>query len=128
MWTVWTVQAESYEFTVGAIRESTSDVGGGQNVGSIDTGDWMRYPSVTIPITGRYRVSYRVASTLGGGILQLEKAGEIVYGTISIPATGGWQSWVTVSHLVTLNAGVQNIAIYAKVGGWNINWFSITPE
>ena len=123
-----TVQAESYSNMFGVFRENTSDVGGGVNVGWIDTWDWMSYPAVTIPSAGVYKIEYRVARGFSGsGSLQLEKAGGTpVYGSISIPATGGWQNWVTVSHLVTLNAGLQNFGIKATGGGWNFNWFRIT--
>ena len=123
-----TVQAEGYLNMFGVFCENTSDVGGGVNVGWIDTWDWMSYPAVTIPSAGVYKVEYRVARGISGsGSLQFEKAGGTpVYGSISIPATGGWQNWVTVSHLVTLNAGLQNFGIKATGGGWNFNWFRIT--
>ncbi len=122
-----TIQAESYQNMFGVQKETTSDVGGGQNVGFIDTGDWMSYPVVTIPSAGAYKVEYRVASLSGGGSLQFEKAGGTpVYGRLGIPATGGWQNWRTVSHTVTLNAGSQFFGIKATGGGWNINWFRIT--
>ena len=122
-----TIQAENYSNMFGVIRENTSDAGGGQNVGYIQTGDWMSYPAVMIPTTGTYRVSYRVAALYSGGSLQLEKAGGTpVYGGISIPATGGYQTWTTISHIVTLSAGSQNFGIKATGSGWNINWFTIT--
>ena len=44
----------------GVQKETTSDVGGGQNVGFIDIGDWMSYPAVTIPSAGAYKVEYQV--------------------------------------------------------------------
>jgi hypothetical protein len=111
----------------GVQNENTSDVGGGKSVGYIDTGDWMSYPEVTIPSTGLYRVKYQVASQSGGGSLQLEKAGgSPVYGRLSISATGGWQTWVTVLHTVNLNAGPSVFGILATGGGWNFNWFRIT--
>ena len=125
--TTITIQAESYSNMFGVIRENTSDAGGGQNVGYIQTGDWMSYPAVMIPTTGTYRVSYCVAALYSGGSLQLEKAGGTpVYGGISIPATGGYQTWTTISHIVTLSAGSQNFGIKATGSGWNINWFTIT--
>ena len=111
----------------GVQTEGTSDVGGGTNVGYIDTGDFMIYPEVAIPFTGSYRVEYRVASPFGGGILRLEKPGATqLYGTVSIPNTGGWHNWQTVSHTVSLNAGSNAFAIAVIVGSWNINWFRIT--
>ncbi|KAL3809931.1 hypothetical protein ACHAXA_004792 [Cyclostephanos tholiformis] len=120
-----TIQAESYSNMFGVVPENTSDVGGGRNVGNINTGDWMSYPAVTIPTTGTYRVEYRVAGY--GGSLQFEKAGGTpVYGRLSIPVTGGWQTWTTISHTVSLSSGSQFFGIKATAGGWNLNWFRIT--
>ena len=87
-----TVQAESYSNSFGVVPEDTSDVGGGQNVGFLHTGDWMSYPAVTIPTTGTYTVSYRVVG--GPGSLQFERAGGTqVFGMVVIPWTGGLQNW-----------------------------------
>ncbi len=120
-----TIQAESYCQTAGIQTESTTDVGGGQNVGYIDSNDWMTY-SVNIPATGTYKVSYRVAASAGGGQFKLEKAGgSPVYGSVNVPATGGWQNWQTVSHNVVLPAGEQLIAISAITGGFNVNWLKV---
>ncbi len=122
-----TVEAESYTAMQGVQIADSSDGGSGKCVGYIDTGDWMAFPVVTIPFTGSYRVEYRVASPFGGGTLRLEKTGTPhVYGTVSIPNTGGWQNWQTVSHTVSLNAGSNAFVIAAVVGLWNINWFRIT--
>lgn len=122
-----TVQAESYGSSAGVQLETTTDAGGGQNVGYIDTGDWMAYNNVTIPSTGTYRVEYRVANLNGGGRLSLDvNAGANVLGYMDIPSTGGWQNWTTVSHTVTINAGTYNFGIYAQAGGFNLNWFRIT--
>lgn len=122
-----TIQGESYSAASGVQLETTTDSGGGQNVGYIDTGDWMAYPAVTIPATGTYKVEYRVASLNGGGRLSIDvNAGANVLGYQDIPSTGGWQNWTTVSHNVTLNAGTYNFGLYAQAGGWNLNWFRIT--
>ena len=61
-----TVEAESYCSMSGVQTETTSDSGGGQNVGYIDSGDWMSY-SVDVPAAGTYKVSYRVASPNSNG-------------------------------------------------------------
>lgn len=122
-----TRQAESYNSMLGVQLETTTDAGGGQNVGWIDTGDWMAYNSINIPTTGAYTVEYRVASGASGGTLSLDlNGGATVLGSVGIPATGGWQNWTTVSHTVNINAGTYNFGIYAAAGGWNINWFRIT--
>lgn len=120
-----TVQAENWCQMSGVKTENTSDAGGGLNVGYIDNGDWMTY-SISVPSTGIYKVSYRVASLNGGGQIQLEKAGgSPVYGSINVPPTGDWQNWTTISHNVTLPAGAQTIAISAVTGGFNVNWLKI---
>lgn len=121
------VEAESYSSMSGVQTETTTDTGGGQNVGYIDTGDWMAYNSINIPTTGTYKIEYRVASQSGGGRLSLDlNAGATVLGYLDIPSTGGWQNWQTVSHTVTINAGTYNFGIYAQTGGFNLNWFKIT--
>lgn len=120
-----TLEAENYCQASGIETENTSDTGGGKNVGYIDNGDWLTY-SVNVPATGTYKVSYRVAAQAGGGQFQLEKAGgSPVYGNVNVPATGGWQTWQTVSHNVVLPAGEQLIAIAAVTGGFNINWLKV---
>ncbi len=124
-----TIQAENYSYMSGIQTEPTSDVGGGYNVGWIDAGDWLSYVDtpVEIPVSGTYEIAYRVASLSSGGSLRLEEAGgAVVHGSVSFPATGGWQQWVTVTHQVQLSAGSHGFGIAATSGGWNINWFRIT--
>ena len=123
------IEAESAPYSQGIATEPTTDAGGGLDVGWIDAGDWMSYP-VTLLQPGAYRVSYRVASNVaGGGSLRLEiDAGATLLGTLDVPATGGWQTWVTISHVVTLpRGGAVNLGIAAARGGWNLNWLTITP-
>jgi hypothetical protein len=124
-----TIQAEAYTSMFGVTNETTTDTGGGQNVGWIDAGDWMAYTAVNIPTAGTYTVQYRVASQSGGGSIQLERSGGAnVFGSITVPSTGGWQTWTTISHNVTLPAGSISFALKALTGGFNINWFSVrTP-
>jgi beta-glucanase (GH16 family) len=125
-WTT-TIQAESYSAMAGVQTETTTDAGGGLNVGWIEANDWMAYPAVTIPSAGTYTIEYRVASLSGGGTLQFELAGgSPVYGSLAVPSTGGWQTWTTIKHTVNLSAGSQSFAIKALAGGWNINWFKIS--
>jgi len=73
-----TLQAENFCQASGIQTETTSDAGGGQNVGYIDNGDWLTY-SVNVPATGSYKISYRVAAQAGGGQFQLEKPVEALF-------------------------------------------------
>jgi endoglucanase len=123
------IQAESYNYMSGVQTETTSDVGGGLDVGWIDSGDWMAYSNqvVSIPSSGSYDVQYRIASAGGGGSIRLEESGGATnYGTISVPSTGGWQTWATITQRVTLSAGNHSFGLVAVTGGFNINWFKIS--
>jgi hypothetical protein len=122
------IQAENYNSMSGIQTEATTDAGGGQNVGWIDQGDWMAFYNINFPVTGQYKVEYRVASPNGGGRVSCDlNAGTIQLGQIDVPNTGGWQNWTTISQTVTVNAGTYNFGVYAQSGGWNLNWVRITP-
>jgi hypothetical protein len=70
-----------------------------------------------------------VASGTAGGRLSLDlNGGATVLGTVNVPATGGWQTWTTVSHTVNVNAGTYSLGVYAQAGGWNLNWIRITKQ
>ena len=119
------VQAEDYSSMSGVVKETTLDVGGGQNVGYIDTGDWMEYKAINIPASQDYKIVYRVAARDAGSIIALKDAAGTSLGSIAIPKTGGWNNWIDVEHIIRLQKGVQNLRVFAQVGGFNINWFRI---
>ena len=115
-----TIRAEEYNTMRGVGVEQTADVGGGHNVGFIDSADWMDY-RVDIVSGGSYSASFRVASMNGGGRLELY-SGDKLLTTVNITATKGWQNWISVPALVNLTAGSQTLRIYAGTGGFNVNW------
>lgn len=118
------IQAESYAAMNGVQLETTTDAGGGQNVGYIDAGDWMDY-RVNVQSAGTYQLQYRVASQNGGGSVQL-RSGTNVLSTTSVPGTSGWQTWTTVSTTVNLAAGSQTLRVHAAAGGFNLNWIQFS--
>ncbi|WP_445457619.1 beta-1,3-glucanase family protein [Flavobacterium sp. HNIBRBA15423] len=121
------IQAEDYSAMNGIQTESTTDSGGGLNVGYADTGDWMAYNSINFPTTGSYLIEYRVASAVNGAVISSDlNAGAIVLGNVNIPNTGGWQNWQTVSQTVSVNAGTYNFGIFIQNSGVNLNWIRIT--
>src|SRR5438132_2278100 len=81
--------------------ETSSDTGAGYDVGFTQAGEWLNY-SVNVVTPGRYTLSLRAASGNGGGTLHLEFGGVNKTGAITIPNTGGWQNWqtLTVSNVV----------------------------
>jgi hypothetical protein len=118
-----TIQAENYNYMSGIQTETTTDAGGGKNIGYIDSGDWIDY-IITVPTAGSYTINYRVAGTGTGSVAFLQNG--VTLATTSLPSTGGWQTWATVSATVNLTAGTQSIRLLAKANGWNLNWWSAT--
>ncbi|NOU71419.1 carbohydrate-binding protein, partial [Paenibacillus sp. LMG 31458] len=116
------VEVENYVNMSGIQTEDSSE--GTKDVGYTDPGDWMDYV-VNVPETGVYKLNYRVA--VNGG--NTGKVNFLVDGVsqkiTSLPSTGGWQNWSTVSDEVSLIAGSHTIRLRVEAGGWNINWFEL---
>ena len=126
--TLLRVEAEDYSSAEGIQTESTSDAGGGLNVGWVDSGDSLSYDNAPFVSESAEQLvaAFRVASDVGGGRLVLTgPSGSPVYGGINIPSTGGWQSWTTLFLPISLAAGEHRFEIHAEVGGWNLNWFEL---
>ena len=121
------IEAECYSSANGVETESTSDTGGGENVGYIDASDSLTY-TVNIPNAGNYRFDYRVASQYGSSPGFRVFVGDVYSDIFSVPVTGGWQSWQTQQgRVVTLNESAYTIRLEAASSGMNLNWFSLTP-
>jgi beta-glucanase (GH16 family) len=121
-----TLQAEAANVNSGMTAETTTDTGGGQNMAYVDAGDYLVFNNINFPTSGTYTIDYRVASPSGGTVSSDLNAGSVQLGSTTIPATGGWQNWTTVSKTVNVNAGTYNFGVYAQTGGYNINWVRIT--
>jgi peptidyl-Asp metalloendopeptidase len=124
-----TIQAENVAAYRGVAAQTTTDIGGGRNVTAIDANDWMLYDNITLPTSGTYTIEFRVASLNGGGEMTFDLfdpyTGLKVLAVIPIPKTGSSQGWVTISEQINMNAGTYKFGIFARMGGWNINWWRI---
>jgi hypothetical protein len=123
------IEAEGYSAMSGIQTEGTSDVGGGQNVGWIDLGDWMDY-NVNVATAGTYAVNFRIATMAAGAGFQLRSSSGTVLATVTLPNTGNYQAWQTVTASVTLPAGAQTLQLYStSTAHWNINWMQfVSPQ
>ena len=122
------IQAEDYTFNQGFQFEETTDVGGGQNLGWSDPGDFIEY-LVTINEAGTYNADYRVAAQSAAGRIKMDlidTTGTRFIHSITLPATGGWQTWSTASAAVELPEGRYTLRLTALVGGFNLNWFELS--
>lgn len=118
------VESENYGAMNGIKKEDTQDAGGGQNIGYINTGDWLDY-NVNVAQAGAYKVEYRVASAAGSAGFEL-RSGSTVLDSHGVANTGGSQTWQTMTDYISLNAGTQVIRLYAVGSSFNINWIQFT--
>ncbi|WP_332367896.1 carbohydrate-binding protein [Spirosoma telluris] len=121
------LEAESFDVASDVRPETTSDEGGGQNLGYIDDGDWMDY-NVNVASAGEYVFQFRVANSYGNGVIYIKSEDGTTLGSVNVPRTYGWQNWTTVSTTATLPAGSQVLRIYTNPGTWNFNWFSVSQN
>ena len=118
------VEAEDFIYQEGLSTEETSDVNGGLNIGYTDIGDFADY-LVLVTETGEYDINFRAASENQSGsiLLQLISGSDIQNLTqISLPITGGWQSWETVSASTNLTEGSYKLRMKVIQPGFNLNW------
>ena len=118
------VEAEDYIYQEGLSTEETSDINGGLNIGYTDVGDFADY-LVLVTETGDYDINFRAASENQSGsiLLQLIDGSNIQNLTqISLPITGGWQTWETVSATTNLSEGSYKLRLKVIQSGFNLNW------
>ncbi|ACU73201.1 coagulation factor 5/8 type domain protein [Catenulispora acidiphila DSM 44928] len=110
----------------GVDLEATSDTGGGSDLGWTSGGQWFRY-TVNVASAGPYAVSLRVAapSAVTGALHIANASGTNLSGAVNLPQTGGWQTWSTVTAIVTLPAGQQVLTVNEDTGGWNLNYLAL---
>jgi hypothetical protein len=115
--------------TGGAYRATDVDIepasDGGSDVGWIAAGEWLNY-TVNVASAGTYTVTLRVASTSGASMHVGFNNASNMWRVVSIPDTGGWQNWTTVSFTATLGAGTQQITLLFDTAGLNIESINVT--
>ena len=109
----------------GVDLEVTTDTGGGHDLGWTAGGQWFRY-TVNAASAETYTVTFRVASPNGvsDAFHISNSSGSNLTGSVSVPATGGWQNWTNLTAAVTLPAGQQVLTLDQDAGGWNINYMT----
>ncbi len=123
------IQASSYNDMYGLQTETTSDTDGGYDLGYSGDGSWAEYRNIDFA-SGVSSVSIRVASAGSGGTLEfhLDTLSGPLAGTATLPVTGGWQTWTTVTTPVSGATAIRNLFVVFRNGGAsggiaNLNWF-----
>ncbi|MFI6326472.1 glycoside hydrolase family 16 protein [Nonomuraea sp. NPDC050556] len=130
-----TIQAEAYQAQSGTIVEPTTDTGGGQNVGAIANGDWLRFDGVNFGAEAARQFKARVASGAAGGVsglvqVRLDSPTAAPIGDFAVANTGGWQSWRTVPANIAAVTGTHTVYLTFSSGQpadfVNVNWFTFS--
>jgi len=126
------IQAESYDSQSGTSTETTTDTGGGQDIGSLANGDYALYKGVNFGSTAAKQFYGRVASGAAGGVsglveVRLDSRTSTPVGSFSVANTGGWQSWKTVPANISSVTGTHDVYLTFTSGQSadfvNVNWF-----
>ena len=110
--------------------QQTLDTGGGYNLGWTKPGEWLKY-TINVTTAGTYTLESRIAN-VGVGSFHVEVDGENRTGTITVPDTGSWNTWQTISTPgISLTTGTHVLRVVldtmgsgGAVGGFN--WFRLT--
>jgi hypothetical protein len=118
-------QGGQYRTSEGVDVETTTDTGGGYNVGWVRTDEWVEY-TVNVATAGSYTLVARVASGVGTGSFHVEFNGVDKTGVVAVASTGGWQTWTNISRTVSLSAGQQVMRVYMNSTEFNLNYLTFT--
>ena len=121
------IEAENFTVNNGFSLETCTDVGGGQDISYAKDGNYLDY-YLYVPAEGNYTLQLRVASLYGNGKITICSGVDSNFQTLvdlSIPLTGGWQTWTTVSVAIKLPAGNSTLRLLSAAGEYNLNWLNI---
>ena len=101
---------------------------GGYNIGWIAAGEWMRYTNVQVNKSGMQDIRIRGASLNAPARVRIcdSNLNNTIL-TLTIPVTGGFQHWQTVSGTASMAAGSHTIYLYSEGSDCSLNWFEIRP-
>lgn len=119
------IEAEEFMYMEGLAVETTTDDGGGYNIGYTDPDDYADYTFYT-ENGGSYKANFRLAAQNDAGQIGLylvdDNSAESELLTVTTPVTGGWQTWETISGNLNLPKGTHTLRMKIISGGFNMNW------
>jgi hypothetical protein len=116
------VQAECCDDGSGIVRDT-------KYIGSLDTGDWVRYDALEFtPDLRDFVANLAVDDTNAGKQIEvrLDQVTGTIIGTLTVAGTGGW--WTFVNQGVPISPTTGTHAVYLTFAGGggvaNIDWFT----
>ncbi|GAA3512542.1 hypothetical protein GCM10022393_27890 [Aquimarina addita] len=103
--------------------QNAGDTTGIYNVGWIASGEWLAYTIDASASTDTYDLDFRVASINGNGKFHVELDGTVITDVISVPDTGAWQNYTTLTVPgVTISSEVHELKLVFDAAGLNVNY------
>ncbi len=111
------VEAEAYTSASGVQVAGHAPASGGQTLGYIDNGDWAGYASVST--AGARTFTAKVSSAGAGGTIEIRSgsATGTLLGSVTVPVTGGWETFTTVTTTLTGSASGPLFLRFTGGGG-----------
>jgi fibronectin type 3 domain-containing protein/lysophospholipase L1-like esterase len=121
----WNVGGFDRYYDSVSLEQNSDSTSNGYDVGWNANGYTLNY-TVNVATAGTYTVSFRVANggTTAGSLHLQNASGTNLTGAVSIPASGGWQTWETLTANATLPAGVQTLTLVMDTASYNLNYMS----
>ena len=125
------LEVEDYNNMSGIQTENTQDTGGGDNVGWINDGDWLRFDDVNL--SGMSNMDARVATKNTGGTIEVRtgSATGTLIGSIDVNNTGDFQNWTTQNTTISNVSGTQDVYLVFTGGNgylFNVNWIEFNTS
>jgi hypothetical protein len=99
----------------------TNSAGSGYHIAYIDAGEWLAY--TVSPTAGYYYIKARVCAASAGGSFHVEFDGVDNTGAVTVPNTGDWNTWTTVTvGPIELTGAIQLMKICMNNGPFNLDW------
>lgn len=112
----------------GTTLQNTTDANTGQNVSSINAGDWNEF-IINVADAGTYQLTFRVAALTNGGKFDILVNDAVVKTDETFPATGGAQTYADkVVTGVVLPKGEVYLKIKFKSDDMNFNYIDVTTS
>jgi hypothetical protein len=106
--------------------KSETGASNGYAVGWNATGEWLEY-TVTVATAGTYNIDVRASSGLSTGAFHIEFNGVDKTGSLTVPNTGSYDTFTTVSKSgVTLSAGTYIMRLYVDSEYFDLDSINIT--
>jgi endoglucanase len=113
------IEAEHYIEKSGTQNETTGDVGGGENVGYVGKGNWLKY-SLDISVSGFYNFTIRHAGYAGNFDVYID---DVLLKKITFPKTADWQVYDSYTTELELSEGQHVMKLLFNSEGTNLNWY-----